>query len=147
MTRRWFLSALALGGTLASRGVRAHHSTAMFDQTARVTLIGSIKEFQWTNPHAWIQVVVPGSDGAPAEWSIECGSPNTLSRQGWRASTLKAGDRVTLVGNPMKDGTHAALLVTVTLADGRILGPGAPASGGAPAAPGPAASASQAPRG
>ena len=97
----------------------------MFDRDARVTLTGVIKEFQWTNPHAWIQVVAPGPDGKPADWSIECNSPNTLSRQGWKPSTFKPGDKVVIVVNPMKDGTHAGLLITATLADGRVLGPGA----------------------
>jgi hypothetical protein len=125
MTRRLFLSVLAFGVTSAPHFARAHHSTAMFDQSARVTLTGSIKEFQWANPHAWIQVIASGPDGAPAEWSVECGSPNTLSRQGWKPTVLKFGDKVSIVVNPMKDGTHAGLLVTVTLPDGRVLGPGA----------------------
>ena len=106
----------------------AHHSTAMFESEKRVTLRGIISEFQWTNPHAWIQVTVSGADGKPADWSFECGSPNTLSRQGWKPSTLKPGDSVTIVANPMKDGTNAGLMYTVTLADGRVLGPGAQAA-------------------
>lgn len=125
MTRRRVLATLGLFITAASRGLGAHHSTAMFDQGARVTLNGSLKVLQWTNPHAWIQVVVPGSDGSMTEWSIECGSPNTLSRQGWKPSLFKAGEKVVIVGNPMKDGTHAALLVTITFPDGLVLGPGA----------------------
>lgn len=116
---------LALVALLAPAIAGAHHSTAMFERDARITLTGVIKEFQWTNPHSWIQVVAPGPDGKPAEWSVECNSPNTLSRQGWKPSTFKPGDKVVVVVNPMKDGTHAGLLVTVTLADGRVLGPGA----------------------
>lgn len=117
--------ALLLTAVIAPAIAGAHHSTAMFERDARVTLTGVIKEFQWTNPHAWIQVVAPGPDGKPADWSIECNSPNTLSRQGWKPSTFKPGDKVVIVANPMKDGTHAGLLITVTLADGRVLGPGA----------------------
>ena len=113
----------------------AHHSTSMFEPEKRVTLTGAVKEFQWTNPHAWIQVAVPGADGQLADWSFECGSPNTLSRQGWKPSTLEVGDRITVVANPMKDGTNAGLMYTVTLADGRVLGPGAPSQ---PLAPAPA---------
>ena len=125
MTRRGFLSLLAFVAASAPRLARAHHSTAMFDQGVRITLIGVVKEFQWANPHAWIQVMAQGTDGAPTEWSVECGSPNTLSRQGWKPTMLKADDKVVIVVNPMKDGTHAGLLVTLTLADGRVLGPGA----------------------
>jgi hypothetical protein len=115
----------------------AHHSTAMFEPEKRVTLRGTVAAFQWTNPHAWIQVTVQDPDGKSADWSFECGSPNTLSRQGWKPSTLKPGDAVTVVANPMKDGTNAGLMYTVTLADGRVLGPGtqaaAPSSAAAPA--------------
>ena len=64
-------------------------------------------------------------DGTSTDWSFECGSPNTLSRQGWKPSTLKPGDAITVVANPMKDGTSAGLMYTVELADGRTLGPGA----------------------
>jgi hypothetical protein len=117
----WLLS---LG---AANAALAHHSTSMFEPEKRLTLAGSVKEFQWTNPHAWIQVTVAGPDGTTSDWSFECGSPNTLSRQGWRPSTLKPGDAVTIVANPMKDGTSAGLMHTVTLPDGRVLGPGAPA--------------------
>ena len=125
MTTRLVAWALAFGAIAASAAVQAHHSTAMFNTDARVTLTGVVKAFQWTNPHSWIQIVATGPDGAEAEWSIELGSPNTLSRQGWKKTTLQFGDKVTIVANPMKDGTHAALLYTVTLADGRVLGPGA----------------------
>ena len=125
MHRRHAGLALLLATVIAPALAGAHHSTAMFERDARVTLTGVIKEFQWTNPHSWIQVVAPGPDGKPAEWSIECSSPNTLSRQGWKPSTFKPGDKVVVVANPMKDGTHAGLLITVTLADGRVLGPGA----------------------
>ena len=125
MHRRHAGLALLLATVIAPALAGAHHSTAMFERDARVTLTGVIKEFQWTNPHAWIQVVAPGPDGKPADWSIECNSPNTLSRQGWKPSTFKPGDKVVIVVNPMKDGTHAGLLITATLADGRVLGPGA----------------------
>jgi hypothetical protein len=119
--------AVALIVGAAPRAAVAHHSTAMFEAEKRVTLIGTITDFQWTNPHAWIQVAVSGADGKSADWSFECGSPNTLSRQGWKPSTLKPGDPVTIVANLMKDGTNAGLMYTVTLADRRVLGPGAQA--------------------
>ena len=116
---------LSLAGISASATSLAHHSTSMFEPEKRVTLTGTVKEFQWTNPHAWIQVTVKTPDGTSTDWSFECGSPNTLSRQGWKPSTLKPGDEITVVANPMKDGTSAGLMFTVALADGRMLGPGA----------------------
>jgi hypothetical protein len=105
----------------------AHHSAAMFDAKKDVVLKGSIKEFQWTNPHAWIQILVTDESGRATEWSIECGSPNSMSRGGWKPSTLKPGDQVTIITHPMKDGTPAGSLVSVTLADGRALGFNGPA--------------------
>ena len=95
---------------MAPRPAGAHHSTSMFEPEKRVTLVGTIKDFQWTNPHAWIQMTVTGPDGKAEDWSFECGSPNTLSRQGWKPSTLKTGDQVSIVANPMKDGTTAGLM-------------------------------------
>ncbi len=83
--------ALVLG--LWAGAAAAHHSFAMFDQAQTKTLVGTVKQVQWTNPHIWVQVLVPDEKGGtPQEWSIEGGSPNGLSRQGWRRSTIKEGD-------------------------------------------------------
>jgi hypothetical protein len=102
----------------------AHHSFAAFDRAREVTLKGVVREFQWNNPHAWIQVVVIDDKGRQTEWGLECGSPNMMARTGWKRTTLKAGDQVVAVGNPLKDGRPNAALVKITLADGRVLGPG-----------------------
>jgi hypothetical protein len=88
----------------------AHHSAAMFDDEKVLELNGTIKEVQWTNPHIWIQVVVD-NNGQKTEWSLEGGSPNSLSRNGWRATTFKAGDAVTVRLNPMKDGSAAGSFI------------------------------------
>jgi hypothetical protein len=120
---------MAAAAALASGPALAHHSFAMFDRDKNVTLNGTVKEFQWTNPHSWIQVNVPDASGALVEWSIECGSPNMLARQGWKSSVLKPGDKVAVLIHPMKDGTHGGSMVSVTLDDGRVLGQ----SGAAPA--------------
>jgi hypothetical protein len=102
----------------------AHHSFAAFDRTRAVTLTGVVREFQWNNPHTWIQIVVTDANGRQTEWGLECGSPNMMARTGWKRTTLKAGDKVVAVGNPLKDGRPNASLVTITLPDGRVLGPG-----------------------
>ena len=102
----------------------AHHSYAAFDREKKVTLTGVVREFQWNNPHAWIQIVVADEKGRQVEWGVECGSPNMMARTGWKSSTLKAGDKVVAIVNPLKDGRPNGSLVTVTLADGRVLGPG-----------------------
>ena len=100
----------------------AHHSFAMFDATKTLTMSGTVKEFEWTNPHVWIQVEAAGANGAKEEWSIEGGGPNSLSRQGWRPSSFKFGMPVTLRVNPMRDGTHGGLFVGAKFADASTLG-------------------------
>jgi hypothetical protein len=100
----------------------AHHSAAMFDNEKVKELSGTIKEFQWKNPHVWIQVYVQNAAGAKEEWSVEGGGPNSLSRQGWRPTTFKPGDAVTIKVNPMKDGSAGGLFVGAKLADGKTLG-------------------------
>jgi hypothetical protein len=100
----------------------AHHSAAMFDDTRVVELSGTVKALQWTNPHIWLQVMVE-QDGRPTEWSLEGGSPNSLSRQGWRSTTFKAGDVITVRLRPMKDGTAAGSFIGAKFAaDGRTIG-------------------------
>jgi hypothetical protein len=93
----------------------------MFDHETVMEITGVVKEFQWTNPHVWIQVNVE-SDGSVVEWSIEGGGPNSLSRQGWRPSTFAAGATVTLRINPMLDGTPAGGFVGGRFADGSTIG-------------------------
>ena len=100
----------------------AHHSAAMFDDKKVVELTGTVKELQWTNPHVWLQVIVD-QQGTKTEWSIEGGSPNSLSRQGWRRSSFRPGDVVTVRLNPMKDGTPAGSFVGARFAsDGKTIG-------------------------
>ncbi len=108
--------ASAFLGVLTGGAAGAHHSFATFDQTQEKTLVGTIKEVQWTNPHIWVQVLVKNpSTGEIVEWSIEGGSPNGLSRQGWKRSTLNAGDAVEMVIHPLKDGTNGGSLVRVSV--------------------------------
>jgi hypothetical protein len=103
------LLAMALAAT-----AYAHHSFAMFDQSQQVTLKGTVREFQWTNPHAWIHLDVPNANGVKDTWQVELNSPNNLKRQGWKSTSIKPGDQVTLVLNPLKDGSKGGLFVSVT---------------------------------
>jgi hypothetical protein len=118
--------------------VAAHHSFAMFDTAKPVTLEGVVTSFEWTNPHAYIEVDVPDGKGGQTHWTIELGSTSILMRAGWKFNTLKKGDKVTAVVNPLRNGEPGSLLSRVTLADGRVLanGGGSPSLGG-PAAPRP----------
>ncbi len=125
MQRTGFWTLLA-GTALLGAQATAHHSFAMFDQTKEVTLKGSVTEFQWTNPHAFIHIEVPvagkNATGKKEVWSIELNSPNNLKRNGWKSTSLKAGDQVTLLANPLRDGKKGGLFISVTLADGKVLG-------------------------
>jgi hypothetical protein len=109
------LAAWPLSGTAS-----AHHSFSAFDTTKMVELKGIIVEFQWTNPHSWIEIDVPDASGKAERWSVELNSPNNLSRQGWSRHDLKPGDKVTLSVNPLRDGKPGGLFKIVTLADGRV---------------------------
>jgi hypothetical protein len=100
----------------------AHHSFAMFDAEKKVTLQGTVKEFQWTNPHSWILLNVPNAQGVNEQWAIELGAPGGLARQGWVPKTLTPGMKVTAVIHPLKDGTHGGQFMAVTLPDGKMLG-------------------------
>jgi hypothetical protein len=111
-------------GAAAAGPATAHHSYAAFDRTKQVTLTGVVKEFQWNNPHAWIQIVVLDQRGRETEWGLECGSPNMMARTGWKRTTLAVGDKVVAVANPLKNGRPNGALVRITLPDGRVLGPG-----------------------
>jgi len=113
---------VAAGLVVLSGPLLAHHSASMFDSAKVVEITGVVKEFQWTNPHVWIQLEVVGSDGTKKEWSVEGGGPNSLSRQGWRPSTFKFGTTVTLRVNPMRDGTPGGLFVGAKFADSTTLG-------------------------
>lgn len=103
----------------------AHHSGAMFDDKKSVTLTGTVRAFQWTNPHCWIQLLVP-EDPGPVEWSVEMGAPSQLFRAGWRPTTLKPGSRITVVIHPMRDGTHAGSFMSATAEDGKPIGSATP---------------------
>jgi hypothetical protein len=104
--------------------VLAHHSFTMFDTTKQLTITGTVTDFQWTNPHAYIEIDVPDEGGATKHWAIELGSPSILQQSGWKFSNLKKGDKTTLVINPLKDGRPGGFLNTATLPDGRVLGNG-----------------------
>lgn len=111
-------------GLLAgSPAVVAHHAGTMFNEDQTKELTGTVKQFQFTNPHSWIQVIVETTPGAaPQEWSIEWGSPNQLSRQGIRPSTFAFGTKVTMRVHPMKDGSPAGSFIAAKFDDGKTVG-------------------------
>jgi len=121
------LAATALG-VAAALPASAHHSFAMFDQRKVMTLQGTVSEFQWTNPHSFIEIDVPGSRGA-THWSIELNSPNNLKRQGWTRNAVKAGEKITLRMNPLRNGEPGGLFLDLRKPDGKVLDSGLPKNG------------------
>lgn len=109
----------------AAGSVQAHHSFSMFDMRTTMTLTGTVTVFEWTNPHAYIELDVTERD-AVQHWTIELGSPSILMQSGWKFSDIKPGQTITATVNPLRDGQQGALLRRVTLPDGRELpnGPG-----------------------
>jgi hypothetical protein len=104
--------------------VLAHHSFTMFDTTKQITIAGTVTSFEWTNPHSYIEIDVADEAGAVKHWSIEMGSPSILQQSGWKFSSLKKGDKTTLVINPLKTGLAGGFLNTATLPTGKVLGNG-----------------------
>ena len=100
---------------------RAHHSPAMFDGSKQLTLTGTVRLFQWTNPHSYIQLVVQSEGNPPQEWSLEMGANVYLYNLGWRPSTVKAGDTLTVTVVPLRSGAPGGLLIEAKTADGKSL--------------------------
>lgn len=110
------------GLLVGTQALVAHHAGTMFNDDVK-EIAGTVKEFQFTNPHAWIQVLVETKPGeAPQEWSVEWGSPNQLGRRGIRPSTFKPGAKVTMRIRPMRDGSPAGGFVGAKFADGATVG-------------------------
>ncbi|HEY7299383.1 MAG TPA: DUF6152 family protein [Xanthobacteraceae bacterium] len=115
---------LALAGIIVAvpmTPVKAHHAFARFDSDREVTLRGTVKEFQWTSPHAWILLTVD-REGRPEQWAIEMSASSGLAREGWQPRTLTPGMAVTATIRPLRDGTNGGQFLGVTLPDGTVLG-------------------------
>lgn len=99
----------------------AHHSFAMFDAEKTITLNGTVKEFEWTNPHMWLYVMVQDASGKPLEYPLEMQGPGQSMKNGWKQDSLKPGDKVTVEMHPLKTGARGGQLLTVVLPSGRKL--------------------------
>ena len=122
MIEKTFRLLLMSSGLVLPFELHAHHSPAMFDGSKQLTLTGTVRAFQWTNPHSYIQLVVKPDDGTEQEWSLEMGANVYLYNLGWRPSTVKAGDTLIVTVIPMRNGKPGGLLVEAKTADGKTLG-------------------------
>jgi Family of unknown function (DUF6152) len=114
-----FMSASALG----------HHSPAVFDRTKEVKLVGSVKEFRWSNPHSFIELDVKNDKGETETWAIEMNPPSYLVKAGWKSSTIKPGETVTVMINPLRTPEKVGKFVSITLSTGQVLGENPPPAG------------------
>jgi len=110
-------SLVVAGASLAA----AHHSTAPFDTTIQKTISGTVKQVDWTNPHTWVWLDVPNDQGGVDTWGFEGMSPNYLARRGWTKSTLKPGDKISVVMRPLRDGSKGGMFVSATRPNGQVL--------------------------
>jgi Family of unknown function (DUF6152) len=99
----------------------AHHSFSMFDHEKTVSVTGTVKEFEFANPHAWIHLMAADASGKPVEWDFEMGSVGQIVAQGWKRDSIKPGDKLTVEMHPLKDGTHGGQYVAAILPDGKRL--------------------------
>jgi Family of unknown function (DUF6152) len=113
----------------------AHHSFATFDNNKTVTLMGTVKTYEWTNPHTWIWLVVVDGKGVEQVWGIEGAAPGELTRHGWTRHSLNPGDKITLDIHPLRDGRAGGSYSRVTFADGHSLSAGPPPPIGAAGPP------------
>jgi hypothetical protein len=113
---------IAIALALTASPALAHHSFAMFDLSRTITVEGDVKDFRWTNPHVFIQLLVENDNGAEEEWSIEMTSPEHLARAGWRPGTLEPGDHLSLDIHPMRDGVRGGQYLAGTGPDGALVG-------------------------
>ena len=114
--------AIAMSVAMSAVPAFAHHSFAMFDASTKSTVQGTVKVFEWTNPHAWVRMMVTNSEGQLDQWSIEMGGPSGLARQGWVPKTLTPGMNISVIMHPLRDGGHGGQFLAVTLPDGTQLG-------------------------
>lgn len=122
MKRFPWISCLPLSFICLTGTAGAHHSFAMFDRSRTDTVSGTVKEFELINPHGWLRVMVPDANGVASEWPLELGGAGQLGRFGWTPDAVHPGDKVTVRLHPLRDGSYGGQLVSVTLANGKVLG-------------------------
>ena len=120
MKALWIASAFAVMLSITIPAA-AHHSMAGFDRTQNKSLTGTVVEFKWANPHSWIELAVPQDNGKTVHWNVEMTAPGYLARAGWKRTTVSAGDKVTVVVNPLITGEPGGLFVSIQLPDGKVL--------------------------
>jgi hypothetical protein len=128
-----FAVATALSLMALSTGAFAHHSFAMFDAKKTMTIEGTVKSYEFINPHTWLRVIVTDLQGVQTEWVMELGSPSQLSRRGWKRNSFKPGDKIGVQFHPLASGEKGGQFISATGPDGKPIPPPIPAETGTPA--------------
>lgn len=113
-----FMAGLSL---LLATPMLGHHSVSEYDMEHPTTVTGVVERLEWTNPHAYIYLMLKNEKGVEEEWAVEINSPNFLKRNGWTSTTVKTGDTVTCTGGRAKNGARTMRTLTVKLANGLVL--------------------------
>jgi len=116
-------AALLAAAFVLSTQAFAHHSFAMFDRNKEVTIKGTVKAFNYTNPHSWLDILVTDEKGGTKEWSFEMEGPSSLMRSGIKPGSLKPGEKITVKAWPLRDGRPAGAAISITKEDGTVLDP------------------------
>ena len=120
--------ALGFAFLLATSGAAmAHHSFAPYEPDVQVRYTGKVANFEWQNPHVYIELDVTDAGGETKRWLIECANPGILNRVGWKWNMIKPGDEISVIVSPLRNGEPGALLKAVKLADGQQFSNGGPA--------------------
>ena len=121
---RTLVIAFAAAGLCAlAPPLHAHHGVAAYDMTILTSLKGTVREFDWSNPHATIYIEAPDDKGALRKWEVETNSPNLLNRAGWTRDTVKPGAQMTIFGFKGKDGAATMRMEKIVMPDGREITP------------------------
>jgi hypothetical protein len=112
----------SLVSMLVSGAALAHHSPVVFDHTKQITIVGTVTEFKWSSPHAWMHIDVADKDGRTSNWGVEMNPASLLARAGWKASTIKPGDKVEVLIYPLRNDEKGGQYISIKLPDGRTLG-------------------------
>jgi hypothetical protein len=113
---------VTLGLLAAAVPALAHHSYAEFDTDKKLTLEGTVKQFEWTNPHSWLLIMVPNAKGEEEQWAVELSSVSLLASRGWKPKTVLPGDKVSVTFHPMRNGSHAGSYMAIKLPNGKTMG-------------------------
>ena len=96
----------------------AHHSFAVYDHSRTLNVTGTVTKWQWSNPHAYLDIDVKNAGGEVKHYTLEGTSINMLQRIGWHANTIKAGDEVKVIFAPLLSGQPGGVLLEIILPNG-----------------------------